>query len=74
MNEPHEHPAAHVEDKRAFYGRVAVFAAIAAGLWIIWAVVTDDKTGTPWPIWPTLGMGVAVAIDAWRMFGADRVR
>jgi hypothetical protein len=53
-----------------FFRRLAVFAAIAAGLWVVYAIVTDDWTRTPWPIWPTLAMAVAVAIDAWKTFGS----
>ena len=49
---------------------VAVFAAVTALLWVIWAIVTDDRaSGIPWPVWPTLGMGIAAAVDAWRTFG-----
>ena len=67
-------PALDRARRREFYRRLAVFAAITAALWVIWALVTDDRSGTPWAIWPSLGMGVAVAIDAWKTFGAGSVR
>ena len=53
-----------------FFNHLAVFAVIAAGLWVVYALVTDDWGRRPWPIWPTLVMGVAVVIDAWKTFGS----
>jgi hypothetical protein len=56
-----------LEAKRNFTRNAVVFAAVTALLVVIWALT--NRGGYFWPIWPALGMGIALAINAWTAFG-----
>jgi 4-hydroxybenzoate polyprenyltransferase len=58
-----------IKRRREFVRNVIAFAAISVLLWIIWAITSEDRSGVPWPVWPTLGVAIAAAISAWQTFG-----
>ena len=61
-----------LHQKQAFRAMLVSYVVINVFLWLIWAV-TDDKSGTPWPIWVTLGWGVGVAFSAWNIYGQHQI-
>ena len=60
--------ARHDRDQR-FRVKIEACGVIAVVCWIIWAL---SGFGYPWPIWPMLGMGTALAIRALSLYG-DRL-
>ncbi len=51
--------------KRDFSTHLAVYIIVNAMLVAIWAV---SGAGYFWPIWPLLGWGIGVAINAWTVY------
>jgi len=47
--------------RAAFKKHFAVYVITNAFLWAIWFFT--NRNGYPWPIWPTLGWGLGVAIN-----------
>lgn len=54
-----------VKAKRDFRGRVVVYLAVNALLVVIWAL---SGAGFFWPIWPILGWGIGLALNAWTVY------
>ncbi|GAB3326383.1 hypothetical protein GCM10027451_51710 [Geodermatophilus aquaeductus] len=52
--------------RRAFSDHLVAYLAVNATLWISWLVVAP-ATGAwfPWPLVPTVGWGIGLAIHAW---------
>jgi hypothetical protein len=50
--------------RAGFKKDLVTYVAVNAFLWAIW-LLTDDQVGQriPWPVWPTLGWGVAMVIQ-----------
>ena len=55
-------PSARVAGEIALRVHVAVYLAVIAFLFLIWLLTSPF--GYPWPIWPAMSWGVAVAIHA----------
>lgn len=72
-NGPRELAIKRLKEKRDFKTHVALYVAINVFLWLLWAFTQSPKTGIPWPIWPTLGWGVAIVIGAWSVFGSHPI-
>lgn len=51
-----------VTERRDFRVHLAIYLAVNAMLWILWAAVTGTDE-FPWPIWVTLGWGIGVAVQ-----------
>jgi uncharacterized membrane protein len=68
MAEDAEREAARkrVAAKRGFIQTAVTFGIVWAVLIVIWAA-TD--AGSFWPIWPILGMSIALAFQAWGVYG-----
>ena len=52
--------------KRAgFKKSLAIYCLVNIFLWAIWYFTKQDNVGEkiPWPIWPTLGWGLAIGIQ-----------
>ncbi len=47
-----------------FKREFVTYLVINAFLWLLWLLTSGTKYsgGIPWPVWPTLGWGIAVAI------------
>ncbi len=58
-----------LKEKRDFKGHLAVYVAVNAFLWLLWVFRDSEKTGVPWPVWPTLGWGIAIVMGAWSVYG-----
>ncbi len=51
--------------KRDFKTHVAVYVIVNAMLVVIWALSDADYF---WPIWPVLGWGAGLAVNAWMVY------
>lgn len=47
--------------RAAFKKHFAVYVIVNAFLWAIWFFT--DRSGYPWPVWPTLGWGLGLAFN-----------
>jgi hypothetical protein len=59
----------HLKKRRDFYGHLLVYTLVNGFLVTIWAVT--DLHGFFWPIFPILGWGVAVVLNAWDVYRSD---
>jgi hypothetical protein len=55
-----------LKKKRDFRSHVFIYVAVNAMLVVIWAVT---GSGFFWPIFPLIGWGIAVAANAWDVYG-----
>ncbi|MEJ3748923.1 2TM domain-containing protein [Actinomycetes bacterium KLBMP 9797] len=58
-----------LKKRRDFQGHLLVYALMNGVLVVIWAVV--NVHGFFWPIFPILGWGVAVVLNAWDVYRID---
>jgi hypothetical protein len=58
-----------LKKRRDFYGHLFVYALVNGFLIAIWALV--GLHGFFWPIFPILGWGVAVVLNAWDVYRND---
>lgn len=54
------------KNERDFRSHVVIYLAVNTMLVVIWAV---SGAGFFWPIWPILGWGVGLALNAWTLYG-----
>lgn len=54
-----------LKDKRDFKNHAATYLIVNALLVVIWAV---SGQGFFWPIWPILGWGIGLALNAWTAY------
>jgi uncharacterized membrane protein len=59
-----------IEAKRGFYSHLGAYVGVNLMLVGIWATT---GAGYFWPIWPMLGWGVAIVIQAWGTFARPSV-
>jgi hypothetical protein len=64
-----ERAVKRLKKRRDFYGHLLVYALINGFLVAIWAVINIH--GFFWPIFPILGWGVAVVLNAWDVYRND---
>ncbi len=58
-----------LKKRRDFYGHLVVYAVVNSFLVAIWAVT--DLHGFFWPIFPMLGWGIGVVLNAWDVYRND---
>ncbi|MFZ0158716.1 MAG: 2TM domain-containing protein [Kineosporiaceae bacterium] len=64
-----------VKDRRAFQRYLVVYLVVNVFLWGLWALTDGLVPGLrtrvddafPWPVWVTLGWGIPVAANWWRV-------
>jgi hypothetical protein len=56
--------------KAAFRKHLVVFLSFNAFLVLIWALT---GAGFFWPVFPIAGWGIAVALNAWEVYGPDPI-
>ena len=68
MDEQERRAAAvrRLKAKREFWTHVAVYVLVNGLLVVIWAVTSDG--GNFWPMWPILGWGIALGLNAWEVY------
>lgn len=59
-----------LKKRRDFYGHVLIYALVNTFLVVIWAVTSG---GFFWPIFPMVGWGIAVVMNAWDVYFAQDV-
>lgn len=59
-----------LKNRRDFKAHLVVYVVVNAFLWLLWVFTDDAKSGVPWPIWPTLGWGIAIVLNAWNVYGS----
>jgi hypothetical protein len=64
-----EHAIKRLKKRRDFYGHLLVYALVNAVLVAIWAVT--NLHGFFWPIFPILGWGIGVVLNAWDVYRND---
>ena len=55
-----------LKKKRDFWSHVLIYVLVNALLVVIWAVTDADFF---WPIFPIVGWGIGVAMNAWDVYG-----
>jgi hypothetical protein len=58
-----------LKKRRDFYGHVLVYVLVNAFLVTIWALT--DVHGFFWPVFPIVGWGIAVVLNAWDAYRND---
>lgn len=64
-----EHALKRLRKRRDFYGHLLVYGLVNGFLVIIWALT--DLHGFFWPIFPIVGWGIGVALNAWDVYRRD---
>lgn len=58
--------------RAGFKSHLIIYLVINMGLWAVWFLTDSDKTnGTPWPVWPALGWGIALSFQYFNAFHKD---
>jgi len=66
-----ERAVKRLKKRRDFYGHVLVYLLVNAFLIVIWAVTTPG--GFFWPVFPLVGWGIGVVMNAWDVYVAEEV-
>ena len=54
--------------RRDFHGHLLVYALVNGFLIVIWAMTNPQ--GFFWPVFPLVGWGIGVVMNAWDVYGA----
>ena len=58
-----------IKKRRDFHAHLFVYLVVNIALWGIWSVIAITSGGrSPWPVWVTLGWGLAVVFNAWDVY------
>ena len=60
-----------LKKRRDFYGHLLVYVLVNTFLVVIWAVV--DAHGFFWPVFPIVGWGIGVVMNAWDVFWRPQI-
>ena len=60
-----------LKKRRDFYGHLLVYVLVNTFLVVIWAVV--DAHGFFWPVFPIVGWGIGVVMNAWDVYWRPRI-
>ena len=60
-----------LKKRRDFYGHLLVYVLVNTFLVVIWAVV--DSHGFFWPVFPIVGWGIGVVMNAWDVFWRPQI-
>jgi hypothetical protein len=70
----HQLARERLEARRGFFTHLAVYLSVNVMLWGIWFVTAlTSHTWFPWPVFPSLGWGVGLAMNAWAVFAAKPI-
>ncbi|HEX9032411.1 MAG TPA: 2TM domain-containing protein [Streptosporangiaceae bacterium] len=64
-----ERAVKRLRKRRDFYGHLLVYTLVNSFLVIIWALT--DVHGFFWPVFPIVGWGIGVVLNAWDVFRRD---
>jgi hypothetical protein len=57
-----------LKKRHDFYGHLLVYTMVNAFIVLIWALT--DGHGFFWPVFPIVGWGIGVVMNAWDVFGS----
>jgi hypothetical protein len=57
-----------LKKRHDFYGHLLVYTLVNAFIVLIWALT--DGQGFFWPVFPIVGWGIGVVMNAWDVFGS----
>ena len=60
-----------LKKRRDFHGHVLIYLLVNAFLVVIWAVTSPG--GFFWPIFPMVGWGIGVVMNAWDVYFAEEI-
>lgn len=60
-----------LKKRRDFYGHVLVYLLVNSFLVVIWWMTSPD--GFFWPIFPMVGWGIGVVMNAWDVYFAQEI-
>jgi cytochrome b561 len=69
VTELRERAVEQLKKKRAFYGHLLVYTLVNATIVVVWAMTADG--GFFWPVFPMLGWGIGVVMNAWDVWHGD---
>ena len=56
--------------KRELRMHIVAFLVVLGALWVVWAVMAVQlDVWFPWPVFPTVGWGIGLALHAWSVYG-----
>jgi hypothetical protein len=64
-----ERAVKRLKKRRDFYGHIMFYLLVNAFLVVIWAVTSGG--GFFWPVFPIVGWGIAVVMNAWDVYVAE---
>jgi hypothetical protein len=68
---PREQALKRLKKRRDFYNHLVVYTVVNGFLVVIWAMTS--MPGFFWPIFPMLGWGIGVALNAWDVYRDDTI-
>jgi 2TM domain len=63
---PRDRAVQQLKKRRDFYGHLLIYALVNAFIVVIWAIT--DLHGFFWPVFPIVGWGIGVVMNAWDVF------
>ena len=63
---PRDKAVEELKKRRDFYGHLLIYTLVNAFLVVIWAIT--DSHGFFWPVFPIVGWGIGVVMNAWDVF------
>ena len=63
-----ERAVKQLKKKRDFYGHLLAYISVNTMLVVIWSMTSH---GFFWPVFPLLGWGIGVVMNAWDVFRGD---
>jgi hypothetical protein len=68
-NDLRERAIKQLKKRRDFHGHVLIYLMVNTFLVVIWAVTMPG--GFFWPVFPIVGWGIAVVMNAWDVYFAE---
>lgn len=60
-----------VNERAGFRRHLLTYLLFVTFFWVIWAVASE-RSLPPWPVWPTLGWGIAVVLQGVNVYAGRR--
>jgi hypothetical protein len=60
-----------IKKRRDFYGHLLIYSLVNTFLVVIWALT--NVHGFFWPVFPIVGWGIAVVMNAWDVYHNDEL-
>ena len=58
--------------RATFKSHLIIYLVINLGLWAVWFLTDSNKLhGTPWPVWTSLGWGIALGFQYFNAYHKD---